>query len=69
MPIIGEDDWYETFEDAAGGRGVLHVETSGTGLAVAAYTVPSGEVVELLLNGADACKLGDLIARRCTAGA
>ena len=69
MPIIGEDDWYETFEDARGGPGVLHVETSGTGLAVAAYTVPGGSGIELRLSDSDARKLGDLIARRCPAGA
>lgn len=67
MPFIGEDDWFETFEDARGGTGVLHVEDAGTGLEVTAYSSRDGVGVGLQISDADARKLGDLIARRCAA--
>lgn len=67
MPIIGEDDWFETFEDDRGGTGVLHVEDGGTGLEVTAYSSRGGAGIGLRLSDTDARKLGDLIARRCAA--
>lgn len=64
MPIVGEDDWYETFEDAGSGDGVLHVEARIFGLVVSAYRTSGGAATELKLNPADAHKLADLIARK-----
>lgn len=66
MPFIGEDDWFETFEDARGGRGVLHAEATGSGLAVVTYPAGGESSVELVLSDADAHKLADLISRKCS---
>jgi len=64
MPFVGEDDWFETFEDAGNGDGVLHVEAHGPGLVVSAYRTSGGAATELKLSTADAHKLADLIARK-----
>jgi hypothetical protein len=65
MPIIDEDDWFETFEDAAGGNGILHVEADGSGLTVVAYDKTGGSRTTLKLHSADCAKLADLIDRKC----
>lgn len=64
MAMVGVDDWFETFEDAARGDGILHVEAPGSGLVVSAYTASGGPRVELMLSSADCRKLADLIMRK-----
>lgn len=64
MPIVGVDDWFETFEDAAGGNGILHVEADGSGLTVVAYDKTGGSRTTLKLDSADCAKVADLIVRK-----